>query len=163
MFRDEAVTQINFEVKITYVEIYNETIFDLLDSCGRRKLNIREDKGQTFLESVTECHVSSLQEVMDVIKKGQENRRVAATNMNLESSRSHAVFTALIRTEVTHKNNKKVTRKSRFHVVDLAGSERVKDTGADGQRLQELCKINQSLSNLGKVIFELAEKSKNKK
>jgi hypothetical protein len=98
MFRDERVTDIEFEVKCTYVEIYNETVFDLLDNLGRSKLQIREDKGMTFLENCSESHVTSLQEVMDVIKKGQENRKVASTNMNSESSRSHAVFTAYIST-----------------------------------------------------------------
>ena len=80
--------------------------------------------------------------------------------MNMESSRSHAVFTALIKTNMVHIDGKKAVISSRFHVVDLAGSERVKDTGADGQRLKELCKINTSLSNLGKVIYELSENSK---
>jgi hypothetical protein len=69
---------------------------------------------------------------MDVIKRGMDNRHVACTNMNLESSRSHAVFTAYIKTVVTHRDNKKVVRTSQFHIVDLAGSERVKDTNADG-------------------------------
>ena len=81
----------------------------------------------------------------------------------MESSRSHAVFTAFIQTKTTHKDGKKAVRTSRFHIVDLAGSERVKDTNADGQRLRELCKINTSLSNLGKVIYELSENSKRSK
>lgn len=99
---------------------------------------------------------------MEVIKKGQDNRHVAATNMNMESSRSHAVFTAYIRTQTVLNDGQKTARSSRFHIVDLAGSERVKDTMADGQRLKELCNINKSLSNLGKVIFELAENCKTK-
>ena len=103
-------------------------IFDLLDNLGRSKLQIREDKGLTFLESCTEIHVASLKEVMEVIRKGQDNRHVAATNMNMESSRSHAVFTAYIRTQTLHNDGQKVVRSSRFHIVDLAGSERVKDT-----------------------------------
>ena len=162
MFKDERVKEIDFDVKCSYVEIYNETIYDLLDSTGRNKLNIREDKGLTFLENCTENHVSSLKEVMGVIKKGQDNRHVAATNMNLESSRSHAVFTAYIKTQTVHKDGQKVVRSSRFHIVDLAGSERVKDTQADGQRLKELCNINKSLASLGKVIYELAENCKTK-
>jgi len=80
--------------------------------------------------------------------------------MNLESSRSHAVFTAYIKTTSIHKDGQRVIRTSRFHIVDLAGSERVKDTNADGQRLKELCKINTSLSVLGKVIYELSENSR---
>ena len=94
------------------------------------------------MENCTEMHVMSLQEVLDLLKKGQDNRHVAATSMNMESSRSHAVFTAYIRTATVDNQGTKVVRSSRFHIVDLAGSERVKDTGADGQRLKELCKIN---------------------
>ena len=160
MFRDERVDEIDFEVKCQYVEIYNETIFDLLDQCGSTKLQIREDKGQTFLENCTERHVSTNKEVLTVINDGSHNRHVAATSMNLVSSRSHAVFTAFIKTTTIHKDGKKVVRTSRFHIVDLAGCEKVNDTNAAGQRLKELCKINQSLSNLGKVIYELSENSK---
>ena len=83
--------------------------------------------------------------------------------MNLESSRSHAVFTAMIQNKTIQRDGKKSLRTSRFHIVDLAGSERVKDTNADGQRLKELCKINTSLSNLGKVIYELSESAKKSK
>ena len=154
------MAEIDFEVKCSYVEIYNETIFDLLDSVGQSKLQLREDKGQTYLENCVERHVKTLKEVLNVIKVGQENRHVASTSMNLESSRSHAVFTAFIKTNTVLKDGKKVMRSSRFHIVDLAGSERVKDTNADGQRLRELCKINTSLSTLGKVIFELSENCK---
>ncbi len=83
--------------------------------------------------------------------------------MNEKSSRSHAVFTAFISTMTVHKDGKKVMRSSRFHIVDLAGSERVKDTGnVEGVRLKELCNINQSLSNLAKVINQLAENCKTK-
>ena len=78
----------------------------------------------------------------------------------MESSRSHAVFTAFIKTSTVETDGKKAVRTSRFHIVDLAGSERVKDTDASGQRLKELCKINTSLSNLGKVIYDLSENSK---
>lgn len=160
LFSADNIADVEFEVKCTYVEIYNETIFDLLSTNGSTKLQIREDKGNTFLENCVETHAQNLKEIMDIIKRGQENRHVACTNMNLESSRSHAVFTAYIKTVLTGHDKKKVTRTSRFHIVDLAGSERVKDTNAEGQRFKELCKINTSLSNLGKVIYELAENGK---
>ena len=71
MFRDERVEEIEFEVKCQYVEIYNETIYDLLDSSGQAKLQIREDAGQTFLENATEMHASNNKEVMQVIELGQ--------------------------------------------------------------------------------------------
>jgi hypothetical protein len=103
IFSDERVAEIAFDVKCSYIEIYNETIFDLLDGVGQ-KLQIREDKGITFLEKCTEEHVSNLSEVLDLIQRGQDCRHVASTNMNLESSRSHAVFTAFIKTTSTHKD-----------------------------------------------------------
>ena len=130
---------------------------------SQQKLQIREDKGQTFLENCVEKHVKNKNEVIDLIQRGHENRHIASTNMNLESSRSHAVFTAMIQNKTTQRDGKKSLRTSRFHIVDLAGSERVKDTNADGQRLKELCKINTSLSNLGKVIYELSESAKKSK
>jgi len=77
--------------------------------------------------------------------------------MNRESSRSHAIFTAYIRTTTIDKDNQKTVRSSKLNVVDLAGSERVKDTQAEGKRLKEACKINQSLTFLGRVISFLAE------
>lgn len=154
------MAEIEFEVKCTYIEIYNETIFDLLDSAGYTKLQIREDKGFTFLENCTEMHARNQKEVLELIKLGMDKRHVARTNMNLESSRSHAIFTAYIKTMAKHQDGQKVFRTSRFHLVDLAGSERIKDTNADGLRLKELCKINTSLSVLGKVIYELSENCK---
>jgi hypothetical protein len=77
-------------------------------------------------------HARNQKEVLELIKLGMNKRHVACTNMNLESSRSHAIFTAFIKTLVKHRDGKKVVRTSRFHLVDLAGSERVKDTNADG-------------------------------
>ena len=71
MFKDERVEEIEFEVKCQYVEIYNETIYDLLDSCGQTKLQIREDHGQTFLENATEKHISNNKDIMQVIELGQ--------------------------------------------------------------------------------------------
>ena len=126
------MAEIEFEVKCSYIEIYNETIYDLLDNFGQQKLQIREDKGNTYLENAVERHVKTKKEVLDVIQKGHENRHIASTNMNMESSRSHAVFTAFIKTNTVQKDGKKAVKTSRFHVVDLAGSERVKDTDASG-------------------------------
>ena len=70
--------------------------------------------------------------MLSVIDDGSHNRHVASTSMNLVSSRSHAVFTALIKTSTIHKDGKKVVRTSRFHIVDLAGCEKVNDTNAEG-------------------------------
>ena len=161
----DDVAEISFEVVCSYTEIYNEQIFDLLDSSQAKKLQIREDaKRGVILESETQIQVSNLADVSALIQRGQLNRTVASTNMNRESSRSHAIFTAYIRTKTVDIEGNSTLRSSKLHVVDLAGSERVKDTQAEGQRLKEACKINQSLTFLGRVINFLAEaESKSKR
>jgi len=85
------------------------------------------------------------------------NRHVAATNMNSESSRSHAIFTANIKMIQTLESGERVVKSSKFHIVDLAGSERCKETGAVGDRLKEATMINKSLTTLGLVINDLAD------
>jgi kinesin family protein 15 len=158
---EDGVVNVEFNVKCHYLEIYNEVIIDLLDST-QPKVQIREtpDRG-VFPEPCAEETVSSIQEVMNLISKGGRNRHVGATNMNKESSRSHAIFTAIIQMTQHHSNGQSFIKTSRFHIVDLAGSERTKDTGAEGQRLKEAGAINKSLTILGKVIFDLSEISGN--
>lgn len=109
------------------------------------------------MEGETQLPVSSIDDVQKLLERGQVNRSVASTSMNRESSRSHALFTAYIKTTTWDKDNQKTVKSSKLNVVDLAGSERVKDTNAAGQRLKEACKINQSLTVLGRVINFLAE------
>lgn len=130
----EDIEEISFEVVCSYSEIYNEQINDLLDnSGGSSKLQIREDtKKGIILEGETQVVVNSIEDVMAVINKGQINRSVASTNMNRESSRSHAIFTAYIRVTTIDTENQKTVRSSKLNIVDLAGSERTKDTQAEG-------------------------------
>lgn len=156
-FYGDDVEDISFEIVCSYCEIYNEQIFDLLDPM-QQKLQIREDTKRGIILDPERSQVcTNLDEVMEIIAQGQRNRNVASTNMNRESSRSHAIFTAYIRTTLTDREGEKTVKSSKLNVVDLAGSERVKDTQAEGQRLKEACKINQSLTFLGRVINYLAE------
>ena len=122
---------------------------DLLDS-SQGKVQIRDttDRG-VYPEPCTEEVVTSIQEVMTIIQKGARSRHVGQTNMNAESSRSHAIFTATIRMKQVLENGESLFKTSRFHIVDLAGSERTKDTGAEGLRLKEAGAINKSLTVLG--------------
>ena len=149
-------------LKITYVEIYNEKIIDLL-SDDLRTLNVREDlKKGVFLENATEEVCTNFGEVMEIFKKGLKNRHVSETMMNAQSSRSHSIFTINFQTCV--KNNECSSYKnSVFNFIDLAGSERQRLTKTTGDRFKEGCNINQSLTVLGSVINSLAEKSKGKK
>ena len=79
--------------------------------------------------------------------------------MNQESSRSHGIFTAIIRMIQTLDSGESHVKTSRFHIVDLAGSERIKDTGAEGMRVKEAGMINKSLTVLGQVIYDLSDNS----
>ena len=148
-------------IKITYVEIYNEKIIDLLND-KETPLSLREDieKG-VFIENVREVVVNNYQEAYDVISRGLKRRHVSETNMNEQSSRSHSVFTIHYQT-YEKKTDCSSLKTAKFNFVDLAGSERQKLTKSMGDRLKEGCNINRSLTVLGDVINSLAENYKRK-
>ncbi|CAO3617126.1 unnamed protein product [Cunninghamella blakesleeana] len=149
---------IEFTVKVSYMEIYMEKVRDLLNpSCDN--LPIHEDKVKgVYVKGVLEVYVSSTEEVYDVMRRGGSNRVVAYTNMNAESSRSHS----LVMITITQKNVDTGAAKSgKLYLVDLAGSEKVGKTGASGQTLEEAKKINKSLTALGMVINALTDGKSN--
>lgn len=113
------------------MEIYNEQIIDLL-SGSIEKIHIREDRknNRVYPEPCIEETVENIKDVLDLIDKGSSNRKVASTQMNNESSRSHAIFTANIQTTQKLSSSESIIKTSRLHIVDLAGSERCKETGA---------------------------------
>ncbi|RDX93421.1 Kinesin-like protein KIN-12E, partial [Mucuna pruriens] len=156
--RDE---KLKFTCKCSFLEIYNEQILDLLDPSSNN-LQIREDsKKGVYVENLKEIEVTYAREVIQLLIQGAANRKVAATNMNRASSRSHSVFTCIIESQwesqgVTH------FRYARLNLVDLAGSERQKSSGAEGERLKEATNINKSLSTLGLVIMNLVSISNGK-
>ncbi|KAJ6403145.1 hypothetical protein OIU84_015128 [Salix udensis] len=153
--------KIKFTCKCSFLEIYNEQILDLLDPSSTN-LQIREDvKKGVYVENLKEIEVASARDVLQQLIQGAANRKVAATNMNRASSRSHSVFTCIIESKwesqgVIHH------RFARLHLVDLAGSERQKSSGAEGERLKEATNINKSLSTLGLVIMNLVSISNGK-
>ncbi|CAN0923363.1 Kinesin-like protein KIN-12E [Linum grandiflorum] len=153
--------KLKFICKCSFLEIYNEQILDLLDPSSNN-LQIREDvKKGVYVENLKEVEVSSARDVIQQLIEGSTNRKVAATNMNHASSRSHSVFTCIIESKwesqgVTHH------RFARLNLVDLAGSERQKSSGAEGERLKEATNINKSLSTLGLVIMNLVSISNGK-
>ncbi|BAT92144.1 hypothetical protein VIGAN_07081900 [Vigna angularis var. angularis] len=156
--RDE---KLKFTCKCSFLEIYNEQILDLLEPSSNN-LQIREDsKKGVYVENLKEIEVNYAREVIQLLIQGASNRKVAATNMNRASSRSHSVFTCIIESQwesqgVTH------FRYARLNLVDLAGSERQKSSGAEGERLKEATNINKSLSTLGLVIMNLVSISNGK-
>lgn len=150
-------------IKCSFLEIYQEQIFDLLDETRSFKaLHLREDfKQGTYVEELTEVPVASAEETYGILARGNRSRHMGATLMNKESSRSHAVFTLRIESRQVHDTDVSL-RSSRFHLIDLAGSERQKDTEAKGLRLKEAGMINKSLSALGNVINGLVLASEGK-
>ncbi|KAJ8460034.1 hypothetical protein OPV22_032960 [Ensete ventricosum] len=148
--------KLKYSCKCSFLEIYSEQINDLLVPSSNNLL-LREDirKG-VYVENLTEYVVKSVNDILKLLILGAANRKVAATNMNHESSRSHSVFTCTIESRW----EKDLTVNSRFaklNLVDLAGSERQKTSGAEGERLKEAANINKSLSTLGHVIMVLAD------
>lgn len=154
--KEKAGAGKSFLCKCSFIEVYNEQIYDLLDSASVG-LYLREHiKKGVFVVGAVEQVVTSAAEAYQVLSRGWRNRRVASTSMNRESSRSHAVFTITI--ESMEKSSETVNiRTSLLNLVDLAGSERQKDTHAEGMRLKEAGNINRSLSCLGQVIMALVD------
>ncbi|MBN3325950.1 KI15A protein, partial [Atractosteus spatula] len=151
----------SFLCKCSFIEIYNEQIFDLLDSASA-SLFLRENiKKGVFVDGAVEKIITSAGEAYQVLSTGWRNRRVASTSMNRESSRSHAVFTVTLESKETVNEIVNI-RSSQLNLVDLAGSERQKDTHAEGTRLKEAGSINRSLSCLGHVIMALVDVSNGK-
>ncbi|KAJ5116989.1 hypothetical protein N7456_001337 [Penicillium angulare] len=147
-------SNIEYTVRVSYMEIYMERIRDLLVP-HNDNLPVHEEKARgVYVKGLLEVYVSSVQEVYEVMRRGGNARAVAATNMNQESSRSHSIFVVTI----SQKNVETGSAKSgQLFLVDLAGSEKVGKTGASGQTLEEAKKINKSLSALGMVINALTD------
>ncbi|XP_060756436.1 kinesin-like protein KIF13A isoform X3 [Neoarius graeffei] len=154
-----------FKVEVSYMEIYNEKVRDLLDPKGsRQSLKVREHKVLgPYVDGLSQLAVTSFQDIECVMSEGNKSRTVAATNMNEESSRSHAVFSIIItQTLYDLQSGNSGEKVSKVSLVDLAGSERVSKTGAAGERLKEGSNINRSLTTLGCVISALADQSAGK-
>ncbi|XP_045609916.1 kinesin-like protein KIF13A isoform X4 [Procambarus clarkii] len=150
------------KVEVSYMEIYNEKVHDLLDPKGSRQtLKVREHNILgPYVDGLSLLAVSSYEEIEQLIEEGNKARTVAATNMNSESSRSHAVFTIVLTQTVSDVASGVSGEKvSKMSLVDLAGSERAVKTGAVGERLKEGSNINKSLTTLGLVISKLADQA----
>lgn len=147
-------SSIEYTVRVSYMEIYMERIRDLLVP-QNDNLPVHEEKNKgVYVKGLLEVYVASVEEVLEVMRRGGSARAVSATNMNAESSRSHSIFVIT----VTQKNVETGSMKSgQLFLVDLAGSEKVGKTGASGQTLEEAKKINKSLSALGMVINALTD------
>ncbi|KAD6453624.1 hypothetical protein E3N88_08329 [Mikania micrantha] len=151
-----------FLLRMSYMEIYNEEINDLL-APEHRKLQIHEsiERG-IFVAGLKEEIVTSPKQVLKFMEYGEAHRHIGETNMNLHSSRSHTIFRMIIESrekveDEDVENSCDAVRVSVLNLVDLAGSERAAKTGAEGVRLKEGSHINKSLMTLGTVIKKLSE------
>ncbi|VDN06199.1 unnamed protein product [Thelazia callipaeda] len=143
-----------FLVHVSYLEIYNEEVRDLLNMNRTKKLEIKEHTERGIYVAGLSMHVChDYKACQKLMKEGFENRHVGATLMNKDSSRSHSIFTVYVEAALGNGS----FRKGKLNLVDLAGSERQAKTGATGDRFKEATKINLSLSALGNVISALVD------
>ncbi|KAL6633445.1 hypothetical protein ACP70R_026116 [Stipagrostis hirtigluma subsp. patula] len=145
-----------FLLRVSYLEIYNEVVNDLLNPAGQN-LRIREDPQGTFVEGIKEEVVLSPAHALSLIAAGEEHRHVGSTNFNLLSSRSHTIFTLTIESSPCGESNEgEAVTLSQLNLIDLAGSEssRAETTGV---RRKEGSYINKSLLTLGTVISKLTD------
>ncbi|XP_065898994.1 kinesin-like protein KIF21A isoform X2 [Dysidea avara] len=162
----------SFEVHVQFLELYNEEIIDLFEMTKQnveRKPKIHEDcNGNIYITEVTTRMVTSENETLGYLKDGALCRRTGSTNMNAQSSRSHAIFTLhmtqtrplMLSDAVGEQSQEYEVLHTKLHFVDLAGSERLKRTGATGDRAKEGISINSGLLALGNVISALGDKSR---
>uniref|UniRef100_A0A452F266 Kinesin family member 21B n=1 Tax=Capra hircus TaxID=9925 RepID=A0A452F266_CAPHI len=184
--QEQGVAGPEFKVSAQFLELYNEEILDLFDSARdpdarhrKSHIKIHEDaSGSIYTTGVTSRLISSQEELIQCLKQGALSRTTASTQMNVQSSRSHAIFTIHLcqmrvcaRPDLVNEavsglpdgappGSEYETLTAKFHFVDLAGSERLKRTGATGERAKEGISINCGLLALGNVISALGDQSK---
>ncbi|GMH43749.1 hypothetical protein BSKO_11683 [Bryopsis sp. KO-2023] len=151
-------------ISISYLEIYQDMVYDLLDPDREvkdiedlPKVMVREDEdGNIVLQNLRMCAAGNEEEALGLLFLGDTNRTISETPMNMASSRSHCIFTVYVE---ARKIGEEVVKRSKLNLVDLAGSERVKKTGIDGTTFTESRYINLSLHFLEQVIIALQERS----
>ena len=164
LFQNGKKTEnIEYKFKISYLEIYQETISDLLNPNNSRFVQLRDLGTSIVLDGLRKLIISSPEEAIRYVIQGNKLRHTASTLMNNESSRSHAVISIYIEKTISQETNKPKVKiqKSVFHIIDLAGSERQKKTQTVGERTREAGAINKSLLNLSIVITNIINNKNN--
>lgn len=147
-----------FTVRVSFLELYNEELQDLLDTTANKKLKLCEDvKKGVVCQNLEEIAVMNVPDILDILQKGVQQRQTAATLCNKNSSRSHSIFTMKIMIKECNIDGEEVVRHGQLNLVDLAGSECVGRSGAKDDRAREAGSINQSLLTLGRVITALVD------
>ena len=152
---------INLSVYCSFVQIYNEDLFDMLrDRSMQTPLSIREDKGEIYVQGLSEYNVKSVSDTLQLLRVAEENRAIRETHMNQFSSRSHSIFQIYVEQKRVAEDGGELTLRAKFNLVDLAGSEKwnTKKEMMD-EHIAEMTNINLSLHTLGKCITSLAHKA----
>ncbi|KAG8190545.1 hypothetical protein JTE90_004120 [Oedothorax gibbosus] len=159
LFKEVDTRNNVFHVSMSYLEIYNENIHDLLNP-SHLQLELREDsKGNHQVAGLSEVEIFSSEEVMSLLTRGNKRRTQESTGANRTSSRSHAVLEVRVKRRSAAHDHRQTLRTGRLFLVDLAGSERAAHTQNTGKRLLEGAHINKSLLALGNCINALAERN----
>ncbi|XP_068667950.1 kinesin-like protein KIN-5D [Aristolochia californica] len=158
-----------YSMKVTFLELYNEEITDLLapeetskfvDDKSKKPIALMEDgKGGVFVRGLEEENVTTANEIYKILDKGSAKRRTAETLLNKQSSRSHSIFSITIHTKECTPEGEEMIKCGKLNLVDLAGSENISRSGAREGRAREAGEINKSLLTLGRVINALVEHS----
>ncbi|KAI5927952.1 P-loop containing nucleoside triphosphate hydrolase protein [Camillea tinctor] len=150
-------------VKMSFIELYNEELRDLLSVDDKLNLKIFDGDSKrgatTVVQGMEERHITSAKKGIELLRYGSHKRQVAATKCNDLSSRSHTVFTITAYTKRTLASGEELVSSGKLNLVDLAGSENIKRSGAERKRAAEAGLINRSLLTLGRVINALVDRS----
>lgn len=177
LFNHLEASTADYVVKVSYIELYNEELRDLLapelaaptgstqpmgkDIARVEGLKIYDDaaKKGVLIQGLEEHSVATAADALALLEKGSQRRQIAATKFNDHSSRSHSIFTLTVHTKETSSLGEDLLRVGKMNLVDLAGSENIGRSGAANQRAREAGMINQSLLTLGRVINALVDRS----
>ena len=155
--------EFDFNIQVSYLEIYNEIMFDLLPESGnfvgeRANIEFQEDsKGNVSVKGLSKHKVTNEEECFNLLFEGESNRTISEHKLNQGSSRSHCLFMITLEMKSKIESTEKIMI-SKLNFVDLAGSERVKKTGSSGVILKEATYINRSLTFLEQVVVALTER-----
>ncbi|XP_065833724.1 kinesin-like protein KIF11 [Oscarella lobularis] len=154
---------IEFSVRVSFLELYNEELFDLLAGGeGTTPLRIFEDstrKGSVVIQGLEELPVNTKDEIYKILRRGADKRQTASTLINNHSSRSHSVFGVTVHMKENSLDGEELLKTGKLNLVDLAGSENIGRSGAVDKRAREAGNINQSLLTLGRVITSLVDRA----
>ncbi|KAH8106971.1 P-loop containing nucleoside triphosphate hydrolase protein, partial [Cristinia sonorae] len=179
LFHQLETSGVDYSVKISFVELYNEELRDLLapelaaptgsaqpmsmggskDTAGQLKLFDDASKKGVFIQGLEEAPVKDTADALALLTKGSHRRQIAATKFNDHSSRSHSIFSITVHIKETSNIGDDLLKVGKLNLVDLAGSENIGRSGAENKRAREAGMINQSLLTLGRVINALVDRS----